>query len=191
MSQWFVRCDELGASAAAAVRNGELEIRYTCLPTTPLSLPSPHYPRHCRPDSFKAEWYRWLDNVQDWCVSRQLWWGHRIPAFRVRWTGGSGSAPRCVPKLCTACLRVPNTLVGVTQHSTGLSLAPIMWRLLPRMVSATRMSTLCGLWAGRQPRHCSKHWHTWPLTIAIPYSWSRMKMCWTPGSHRHCKSVSA
>lgn len=148
-------------------------------------------PRHCRPDSFKAEWYRWLDNVQDWCVSRQLWWGHRIPAYRVRWTGGSGSAPRCVPRLCTACLRVPNTQVGVTQHSTGLSLAPIMWRLLPRMVSATLMSMRYGLWAGHQPRHCSKHWHTWPLMIAIPYSWSRTKMCWTPGSRHHCKPVSA
>jgi hypothetical protein len=48
--------------AVEAVRSGELEI----------------IPRH-----FDRTWFGWLDNIQDWCVSRQLWWGHRIPAYRV------------------------------------------------------------------------------------------------------------
>lgn len=36
-----------------------------------------------KPGFYVAEWYRWLNSIQDWCVSRQLWWGHRIPAWRI------------------------------------------------------------------------------------------------------------
>ena len=36
------------------------------------------------PDMFEKTWYSWLENSRDWCISRQLWWGHRIPAFFVR-----------------------------------------------------------------------------------------------------------
>ena len=35
------------------------------------------------PPEFKQVWYKWLDNIRDWCISRQLWWGHRVPAFFV------------------------------------------------------------------------------------------------------------
>jgi valyl-tRNA synthetase len=35
------------------------------------------------PDRFEKVWYNWLENIHDWCVSRQLWWGHRIPAYYV------------------------------------------------------------------------------------------------------------
>jgi valyl-tRNA synthetase len=35
------------------------------------------------PPEFKMEWNKWLSNPRDWCISRQLWWGHRIPAFAV------------------------------------------------------------------------------------------------------------
>ena len=35
------------------------------------------------PAVHRSTWFDWLDNVHDWCVSRQLWWGHRIPAYRV------------------------------------------------------------------------------------------------------------
>jgi tRNA synthetases class I (I, L, M and V) len=41
------------------------------------------------PKQSEAEWYRWLENIQDWCISRQLWWGHRCPAYFVRIEGGS------------------------------------------------------------------------------------------------------
>lgn len=60
--QWWVNCKDLAKRSADAVRNGELKIV---------------------PDSFEDVWYRWLDNIRDWCVSRQLWWGHRIPAYKV------------------------------------------------------------------------------------------------------------
>jgi hypothetical protein len=39
------------------------------------------------PKISEAEWYRWLENIQDWCISRQLWWGHRCPAYFVRIEG--------------------------------------------------------------------------------------------------------
>ena len=33
---------------------------------------------------FETTWFRWLENIRDWCISRQLWWGHRIPAYYVQ-----------------------------------------------------------------------------------------------------------
>jgi valyl-tRNA synthetase len=39
------------------------------------------------PKQSEAGWYRWLENIQDWCISRQLWWGHRCPAYFVQIEG--------------------------------------------------------------------------------------------------------
>ena len=58
--QWYVNCDSMAARACEAVRGGELKLV---------------------PDFHEATWFRWLENIRDWCVSRQLWWGHRIPAY--------------------------------------------------------------------------------------------------------------
>ena len=60
--QWYVKCDTMAKRAADAVRNGELTI-----------LPEMH----------RSTWFRWMDNIKDWCISRQLWWGHRIPAYYI------------------------------------------------------------------------------------------------------------
>lgn len=60
--QWFVRCKEMAAKATQAVEEGELEII---------------------PHSYTKTWKSWLSNISDWCISRQLWWGHQIPAYRV------------------------------------------------------------------------------------------------------------
>lgn len=35
------------------------------------------------PEQFKKTWYIWMDGIRDWCISRQLWWGHRIPAYAI------------------------------------------------------------------------------------------------------------
>ena len=67
--QWWVSCAGMAADAADAVRKGDLKIV---------------------PPEAAATWYRWLDGIRDWCVSRQLWWGHRIPAFYVVFTDGEG-----------------------------------------------------------------------------------------------------
>nr|BAC87668.1 unnamed protein product [Mus musculus] len=61
-SQWFVRCQEMGDRAAKAVESGALEL-----------WPSFH----------QKSWQHWFAHIGDWCVSRQLWWGHQIPAYRV------------------------------------------------------------------------------------------------------------
>lgn len=64
--QWWVNCQQMGSDACEAVRDGRLEII---------------------PKEFEGTWFRWLENIRDWCVSRQLWWGHRIPAFYVIFEG--------------------------------------------------------------------------------------------------------
>lgn len=58
--QWFVKASELGKPALEAVEN--IDIRFV-------------------PDNWKNTYYSWVRNLQDWCISRQLWWGHRIPAW--------------------------------------------------------------------------------------------------------------
>lgn len=60
--QWFVKMDNMAKRAVDAVRNKEIKII---------------------PDRFEKTWYNWLENIHDWCISRQLWWGHRIPVYYV------------------------------------------------------------------------------------------------------------
>ena len=58
--QWFVKTETLAQKALEAVRNGEIKIM---------------------PKRMEKIYYNWLENIRDWCISRQLWWGHRIPAW--------------------------------------------------------------------------------------------------------------
>lgn len=63
--QWWVRAESLATAAGDAVRNGETVIH---------------------PASLEPRWFDWVDDMHDWCISRQLWWGHRIPI----WYGPDG-----------------------------------------------------------------------------------------------------
>ncbi len=58
--QWFVKMEDMAKPALEAVKNGELKLI---------------------PERMNKNYYNWLENIRDWCVSRQLWWGHRIPAY--------------------------------------------------------------------------------------------------------------
>ncbi|RPB27171.1 mitochondrial and cytoplasmic valyl-tRNA synthetase [Terfezia boudieri ATCC MYA-4762] len=66
--QWWVKQKALADAGIAAVRNGEIKIQ---------------------PSVSEKDFYRWLENIQDWCISRQLWWGHRAPAYYVHIEGES------------------------------------------------------------------------------------------------------
>ena len=54
------------------------------------------------PKQSENEWYRWLENIQDWCISRQLWWGHRVPAYYVHVEGVKPDV-RAVPRAKSLC----------------------------------------------------------------------------------------
>ncbi len=58
--QWFVKMDTLAEPAIEAVKNEEIKFL---------------------PKRFEKNYFNWMENIQDWCISRQLWWGHRIPAY--------------------------------------------------------------------------------------------------------------
>jgi valyl-tRNA synthetase len=67
--QWYVDAEELAKAPLEAVRSGAVEIV---------------------PKSWEKTFFNWMENIQPWCVSRQLWWGHRIPAWYVPKIEGSG-----------------------------------------------------------------------------------------------------
>jgi len=63
--QWFVKMKPLAEPAIAAVKSGEVKFV---------------------PDRWSKIYFNWMENIQDWCISRQLWWGHRIPAYYLKKT---------------------------------------------------------------------------------------------------------
>jgi valyl-tRNA synthetase len=79
--QWFVRMKPLADKALASWRNGELTF----------------YPK-----KWENTYQRWLENIRDWCVSRQLWWGHRIPAWACK-SCGKLTVARKDPACCPHC----------------------------------------------------------------------------------------
>lgn len=79
--QWFVRMEEMAKPAIKAIETGELQFV---------------------PENYSKTYLHWLENIKDWCISRQLWWGHRIPAYycedcgeMVVGTEAPESCPKC------------------------------------------------------------------------------------------------
>ena len=79
--QWFVSMKELAKKAADSVRNEEARFI---------------------PKKYEKQYFNWLDNIQDWCISRQLWWGHRIPAYYCEECGHINVA-KTKPEKCEKC----------------------------------------------------------------------------------------
>lgn len=79
--QWFVKMEELAKPAIEAVKNKS--IKFT-------------------PDRFAKIYFNWMNNIKDWCISRQLWWGHRIPVYYCEDCGEVVCA-KDEPKKCTKC----------------------------------------------------------------------------------------
>jgi len=79
--QWFVSMKDLAKRAADSVRAGKTKFI---------------------PQRYEKQYFNWLDNIQDWCISRQLWWGHRIPAYYCEECGHI-NVSKTAPEKCTKC----------------------------------------------------------------------------------------
>ena len=79
--QWFVKMDELIKPAAESVKSGEIKLV---------------------PERMEKTYFNWTDNIRDWCISRQLWWGHRIPAYYCDKCGETVVAKE-MPTVCPKC----------------------------------------------------------------------------------------
>jgi valyl-tRNA synthetase len=93
--QWFVSMKELAQPALDNVMNGNIQFH---------------------PDKFKNTYRHWMENVKDWCVSRQLWWGHRIPA----WYFGNGTNDYVVAKTAEEALVLATEKAGKTIELSDL-----------------------------------------------------------------------
>jgi len=91
--QWFVKMEPLAKPAIDCVKNGEVKFV---------------------PERFDKTYYHWMENIKDWCISRQLWWGHRIPAWYCDECGEvvvSKETPTVCPKCgCNHLTQDPDTL---------------------------------------------------------------------------------
>lgn len=79
--QWFVKMEGLAKPAVDVLKNGELKLY---------------------PERFGKVYLNWMENIRDWCISRQLWWGHRIPAYYCR-DCGEVTVARTAPDCCVKC----------------------------------------------------------------------------------------
>ncbi len=139
-TQWFVRTKPLAEQAIAAVKNGDMRII---------------------PERFEKVFFHWMENIRDWCISRQLWWGHRIPVWYCDECGHQWSAlddPQTCPKCGSASIRQDEDVLD-TWFSSGLwpfstlgwpdSNAPDLRRFFPTDMRETGYDILF-FWVARE-----------------------------------------
>ena len=100
--QWFVKMDELIKPAVEGVKNGDIELI---------------------PASMDKTYYNWTDNIRDWCISRQLWWGHRIPAYYCK---DCGEMTVSRDKVCT-CHKCGSTNVEQDPDTLDTWFSSALW----------------------------------------------------------------
>ena len=100
--QWFVKMDELIKPAVEGVKNGDIELI---------------------PASMDKTYYNWTDNIRDWCISRQLWWGHRIPAYYCK---DCGEMTVSRDKVCT-CPKCGSTNVEQDPDTLDTWFSSALW----------------------------------------------------------------
>ena len=100
--QWFVKMDELIKPAVEGVKNGDIELI---------------------PSSMDKTYYNWTDNIRDWCISRQLWWGHRIPAYYCK---DCGEMTVSRDKVCT-CLKCGSANVEQDPDTLDTWFSSALW----------------------------------------------------------------
>ena len=79
--QWFVKVGPLAEKAIEAVKDGRTRII---------------------PSTWEKTYFEWMNNIRDWCISRQIWWGHRIPAWYCK-ACGEITVAKIDPAACAAC----------------------------------------------------------------------------------------
>jgi len=100
--QWFVKMDELIKPAVEGVKNGDIELM---------------------PASMDKTYFNWTDNIRDWCISRQLWWGHRIPAYYCK---DCGEMIVSAEKVCT-CPKCGSTNVEQDPDTLDTWFSSALW----------------------------------------------------------------
>jgi len=162
--QWWVNCKPLAAEAIKVRIFFKLPIRHIFINLFfyLISQRSQAGELIIMPKTSEAEWYRWLETIQDWCISRQLWWGHRVPAYFVNIEGKEQDVRRCHPcELVTSAYRLTFfTPLDISHHSD--------LRLNPGSSAVPLKRQLSGQSKSRQ---------------ALNSHWSRMRMYWIHGSH--------
>ena len=100
--QWFVKMDELIKPAVEGVKNGDIELMTASMDKT---------------------YFNWTDNIRDWCISRQLWWGHRIPAYYCK---DCGEMTVSAEKVCT-CPKCGSTNVEQDPDTLDTWFSSALW----------------------------------------------------------------
>ncbi len=139
-TQWFVKTSPLAERAMEVVRDGTM---------------------HIIPDRFEKVWFHWMENIRDWCISRQLWWGHRIPVWYCNDCGHQWSVledPSHCPQCGSGTIRQDEDVLD-TWFSSGLwpfstlgwpdSEAPDLKRFFPNDVRETGYDILF-FWVARE-----------------------------------------